>query len=130
MECRNHSGTAASERCAACMEPFCANCLVFVKGRHYCASCKVVAVGDNMPIFESISEACAEANEALKFALIGIFCVGFVLEPLAIKKALDAKKIIAANPTLTGEGRANAALIIASVVFLLWIVGIFGKVMS
>jgi hypothetical protein len=112
------------------MEPFCPNCLVTVKGRSYCASCKVMAIGDRAPVFEQLTEECEEAKEALKYAIIGIFCFGIFLEPIAIKKALDAKKMIAANPNLTGSGKATAALVIGITVFVLWLVSIFARVAS
>ncbi len=44
MECRNHPGTMALERCTGCAEPFCQNCLVDVQGQRFCNSCKVMAV--------------------------------------------------------------------------------------
>jgi hypothetical protein len=106
------------------MEPFCAACLVTVRGRSYCASCKTMALGERAPVFEQITEECQEAKDALKYAIIGIFCFGIILEPIAISKALNAKKMIAANPNLTGSGKATAALVIAIVTFVLWIVSL------
>jgi len=110
------------------MEPFCPNCLVTVKGRPYCASCKVMAVGAQAPVFEQLTEECKEAGEALKYAIIGIFCFGIILEPIAISKALQAKKMIAANPNLTGEGKATAALVIGIVGLALWVISIIVRV--
>ncbi|HWW60440.1 MAG TPA: hypothetical protein VN181_03640 [Thermoanaerobaculia bacterium] len=105
------------------MEPFCANCLVAVRGRKYCSSCKVMAVGERMPMFETEGTiACPEADEALKYALIGIICFGIILGPIAISKALQAKKAIAANPALTGSGKATTALIIGIADVLLTLV--------
>ncbi|MGZ4808120.1 MAG: hypothetical protein ACXVJO_01940 [Thermoanaerobaculia bacterium] len=109
------------------MEPFCKNCLVTIKGRKFCNSCKVTALGTNMPLVERATETCAEAAEALKYAIIGIFCFGIILEPIAISKALKAKKMIAANPNLTGEGKANAALIIGIIGLVLWVLGIIAR---
>jgi hypothetical protein len=128
MECRNHPGVAAADRCSACMEPFCSNCLVTIKGRKFCGSCKVTALGGVMPVVEGATEPCPEANEALKYALIGIICFGIILEPIAISKALAAKKMIAANPNLTGSGKATAALIIAPIVLILWVLSIIARV--
>jgi hypothetical protein len=128
MECRNHPAAPAADRCSSCMEPFCANCLVTLRGRRYCGSCKMSVLGANPPMIEQATEPCPEANEALKYAIIGIFCFGIILEPIAIKKALDAKKLIAANPNLTGEGKANAALIIGILALILWVVGMIARV--
>jgi hypothetical protein len=110
------------------MEPFCPNCLVSVRGRSYCASCKVLAIGDRPPVFEQATQPCAEANEALKYAIIGIFCFGIILEPIAISKALAAKKMIAANPNLTGSGKATAAMIIGIIGLVLWVIGVISRV--
>src|SRR5258708_2821597 len=127
MECRNHPGVPAADRCSACMEPFCGNCLVTIKCRKFCGSCKVTALGANLPVLEQATEPCAEAAEALKYAIIGIFCLGIILEPIAISKALKAKKLIEANPNLTGEGKANAALVIGILGLVLWVLGIAAR---
>lgn len=127
MECRNHPAAAATDRCSACMEPFCTNCLVTIKGRKFCGSCKVTALGTSLPIIEQATEPCAEAAEALKYAIIGIFCFGIILEPIAISKALKAKKMIEANPNLTGEGKATAALVIGIAGLVLWVLGIIAR---
>jgi hypothetical protein len=110
------------------MESFCANCLVFVRGQKYCSSCKVMAIGNRLPIVERVMVACPEADDALKFAVIGIFCFGIVLEPMAISKALNARKLIAANPALSGYGKTTAALIIAAFGLLLWVLGLLSRI--
>jgi hypothetical protein len=139
MQCRNHPDAAASDRCAGCMEPFCEQCLVTVRGRRYCSSCKVMAIGGGAAVpgvrapaqvFERATEPCKEADEALKYAIIGLFCFGIILEPIAISKALKAKKMIAANPNLTGEGKANISIVIGIIGLLLWVVGIAARVKS
>jgi len=71
---------------------------------------------------------CKEAGEALTNAIIGLFCFGIILEPMAISKAMKAKRMIEMNPQLTGSGKANAALIIAIVGLILWILGIVARV--
>lgn len=130
MECRNHPGTVAADRCAGCMEPFCSSCLVSVRGRKYCGSCKVMAVGSAGPtaVFEQATERCPEADEALKYAIIGLFCFGIILEPIAISKAMKAKRAIAMNPNLIGSGKANVAMVIAIIGLALWVVGIIARV--
>jgi hypothetical protein len=127
VNCKNHSDLAAVDRCAGCAESFCANCLVDMNGKKYCASCKVLAV-QGMPLPEQATIPCAEADDALKYAIIGIFCFGIILEPMAIVKASKAKKMIALNPRLTGSGKATAAMIIGIVGLVLWVVGIFARI--
>jgi hypothetical protein len=125
-ECKNHPNIPAVDRCAGCAEPFCSNCLVEIHGQKYCGSCKVLAL-QGQPIAEEASIPCKEAKEALTYAIIGIFCLGIILEPLAISKALKARQMIAMNPQLTGSGKATAALIIGIVALILWVLGMIAK---
>lgn len=128
MECRNHPQALGADRCAACMEPFCANCLVTLRGRRYCASCKMSALGGVVPIFARATEPCKEASEALKYAVVGIFCFSIIVAPVAISKALNARKVIAANPALTGDGKVNAALVIGSAAFIVSVLGLIARI--
>jgi hypothetical protein len=126
VQCKNHPNVAALDRCAGCGEPFCANCLVDMQGRNYCGSCKMMAV-QGQPLVEAATIPCKEAGEALTYSIIGLFCFGIILEPIAIAKALKAKKMLAANPRLTGSGKATAALIISIVGLVLWVLGMVAK---
>ncbi len=130
MECRNHPGTQAVDRCAACAETFCPSCLVDIQGQKYCGSCKVVAMQQGGGVAAVAMVPCEEANSALKYAIIGIFCFGIILEPIAISKALKAKKMMEQNPQLAGSGKANAALIIAIIALGLWVLGMIARVSS
>jgi hypothetical protein len=127
MQCRNHADRGAIERCAGCAEPFCGDCLVEMHGQKYCGSCKVMALKGEPVVLEHRMRPCKEADEALKFAIIGIFCVGFILAPVALFKAADARRSIRMDPELTGAGKANAAKVIAIVVLALWVIGLVGK---
>ena len=128
MQCRNHPEVIAVDRCAGCAEPFCNDCLVEMQGQKYCGSCKTMALRGAPPITEEATIPCKEANDALTYSIIGIFCFGIILEPMAISKALKAKKMIEMNPRLTGSGKVTAALIIASVALVLWVLGIIARV--
>jgi hypothetical protein len=86
-----------------------------------------MALGGQTPVFEQVTQPCAEANEALKYAIIGIFCFGIILEPIAISKAMKAKKMMAANPNLTGSGKANAAIAIGIIGLVLWVLGMVAR---
>ena len=127
MQCKNHPNVTAVDRCDGCAEPFCADCLVELQGKKYCGSCKIMAV-QGQPIVEEAMLPCKKASEALKYAIIGIFCFGIILEPIAISKALKARKMIEANPRLTGSGKANAALIIGIVSLILWVISIIARI--
>ncbi len=127
MDCINHPNVTAKGRCAGCAEPFCVNCLVTVGGNAYCAKCKVMAV-TKQPVADSGTRPCPEAGEALKYAILGIFCFGIILGPMAVYKALNVKKMIADDPRLEGGGKATAALIIGIIVCILWVLGMIAKV--
>ena len=127
MECKNHPGVEAIARCTGCAEPFCENCLVEIQGHKYCGSCKGLAIQD-APAVEESMVPCKEASEALTYAIIGIFCFGIILEPIALLKASKAKKLIRMNPNLTGGGKATAATIIAVIALILWILGLVARV--
>jgi hypothetical protein len=104
-------------RCAGCAEEFCGNCLVNIQGQQYCGACKVMALGGKMPVAaaaanEAASIPCPAAKEAVMLAIVGFLCFGFVLGPIAIVKALTAKKLIAADPRLQGAGMATAGLVL------------------
>ena len=127
MQCKNHPNVQAVDRCAGCAETMCANCLIEIQGQKYCGSCKVMAV-TGQPIVEEATLPCKEAKDALTYAIVGIFCFGIILEPIAIAKALKAKKMIEANPRLTGSGKATAALIIGIVAFILSAIGLIAMI--
>jgi hypothetical protein len=59
----------------------------------------------------------------LVFAIIGFFCLGIIFGPIAIVKANKAQAMIAADPRLSGEGKATAAKIIGIIVTILSIIG-------
>lgn len=127
MQCKNHPDVAAEARCAGCQESFCSNCLVEIQGKNYCGDCKVMAV-DKQPDVEEASLPCKEANDALTCAIVGIFCFGIILEPIALVRASKAKKKIAMNPRLLGSGKATAAQIIGVIALILWVLGIIARV--
>jgi len=125
-QCTNHPDTPAVNRCAGCAEPFCGNCLVEIGAQHYCSSCKVMAVSAaKLP--EEAMWPCDEANAALKYSLIGMFCFGFVLGPVGIVKAVKARKLIADDPRLLGWGKALAAIVIGALDVLWWILNLMSR---
>src|SRR5580698_5082452 len=128
MQCKNHPEVAAVDRCSGCAEPFCPDCLVEIQGQKYCGSCKTMALRGAPPIAEEATIPCKEANEALTYAIVGLFCFGIILEPIAISKALKAKKMMQMNPRLTGSGKVTAAFIIGIIGLVLWILSIVARI--
>ena len=86
-----------------------------------------MAVKGQPVLEEEPTVPCPEANEALKYAIISIFCCGIFLAPAALVKASKARKLIAANPKLQGSGKVTAATVIAWSVFGLYILGAIAK---
>ncbi len=75
-------------------------------------------------VVEEATIPCKEATEALTYGIIGLFCFGIVLGPVAISKALKAKKMIAMNPQLAGSGKATAGLVLGIIALVFWVIGI------
>ena len=71
-----------------------------------------------------------EATEALILAIVGLFCCGVILGPIAIYKGLNAKKMIQANPQLSGNGKATAAIVIGVICLIEWLLGIIARLMT
>ena len=127
MQCKNHPEISAVDRCVGCAEPFCGDCLVEVSGQKYCGSCKVLVLEGRQIIFEDATIPCKEANEALRFAIFSLFCCGIILGPMAIARANKAREAIAADPRLTGSGKANVALAIGIIAIILWVLGTISR---
>ena len=65
-----------------------------------------------------------DANDALIFSIIGFFCFGIILGPIAISKANKALNLIKSDPGYTGKGKAQAGLIIGIVDIVFWVFGL------
>ncbi|QIF02698.1 hypothetical protein [Roseimicrobium sp. ORNL1] len=70
---------------------------------------------------------CKEAADALKFAFIGLLCFGFILGPMAIFKAVEAKKLMRDDPTLLGSGKSTAALVVGIFALALWLMSLVSR---
>lgn len=77
----------------------------------------------SQPVYPPASqEGLKLANNALTMAIIGFFCVGIVLGPLAISNAKKAKNILREGEE--GYGKAVAAEIIGWIVLVLTILSL------
>jgi len=65
-----------------------------------------------------------EANDALIYSIIGLFCFGFILGPIAIAKGSKALKIIREDPGYTGNGKATAGIVIGIIDIVGWLLGL------
>lgn len=119
MDCKNHPGVMATNRCAGCAEPFCNNCVVNLQGQPYCASCKTMTVA-NAPMVEAATIPSKEATQALICAIVGLFCFGIILGPIALVLASKASKMMKLNPRITGSGKLMATYILAPIDIIGW----------
>ena len=76
---------------------------------------------------EETTFPCKEAGEAMTYAILSLFCFGFVLGPMAISKAHKARQIMNEDPRLDGYGKANAATVIGIVGLVIWVLSIIGR---
>jgi hypothetical protein len=97
---------------------------VTVRGTRYCASCKHLAVTGPGP---AVGTLCKDAKDALTMAIFSFFCFGIILGPFAIHRATAARKKIAADPTLRGNGHANAATLLGAIGAAFWLLGVVIK---
>jgi hypothetical protein len=74
------------------------------------------------PVIDYKEEARKKASSALTQAIIGFFCFGIILGPLAISQATQAKKTL--TPNDAGYGTATAAQVIGWIVAALYLIGI------
>jgi len=116
----------ALDRCTGCAETFCGYCLVEIHGQKYCSACKMMAVKGGPPPEEG-NVPCETAGKALTYAIIGIFCLGFVFGPMAVAKAVEARKEISADPRMAGLAKANTALLLGVAVLVLWVLGMIAR---
>jgi hypothetical protein len=84
-------------------------------GAFYCGVCKNDVVRNVQRV-----EGYKLPGEALTYSIVGLFCCGIILEPMAIIKARQAMKEIEANPALPGREKAVAAFWIGIVGLVLW----------
>jgi len=66
----------------------------------------------------------ADAGSAMTMGIIGIFCFGIILGPIAISKANRALAVINAEPGTPGKGKATAGLVLGIIDTVLGILNI------
>jgi hypothetical protein len=92
----------------------------------FCLQCNAPTIGEGYSTSGAyVTTRAPEVGEALRYAIIGLFCFGFILGFLAIRSGSKAKEHIARDPRLDGAGLATFAQglgafeIVASVVVFL-----------
>lgn len=69
-----------------------------------------------------VTTRAPEAGEAIKYAIIGLFCLGFIFGFMAIRSGGKAREQIARNPSLDGAGLATFAQVLGGLEIMLWLV--------
>ena len=74
------------------------------------------------PAIDYKEEARKKASNALTMSIIGFFCFGIILGPIAISQATQAKKTL--SPNDAGYGNATAAQVVGWIVLALYVIGL------
>lgn len=83
--CRNHAEVFdALNPCAGCAGSFCPDCLVEIKGRRWCAACKVNAVKDIQSGVDGTGLQLASIGARFCAVFIDGFAVNIIIVPLFI----------------------------------------------
>ncbi len=83
-----------------------------------CSYCNMVPTADG--IYRGPKTNAPGAAASLVFGILAFFVCGIIFGLIAISKANDAKKAIAADPRLGGEGLATAGRILGILALVLW----------
>lgn len=83
-----------------------------------CSYCNMVPTADG--IYRGPKTNAPGAVASLVFGILAFFVCGIIFGLIAIGKANDAKKAIAADPRLGGDGLASAGRILGILALVLW----------
>lgn len=83
-----------------------------------CSYCNMVPTADG--IYRGLKKDAPGAAASLALGLVGVFFCGIIFGILAIVKANDATRAMAADPRLGGRGMATAGRILGIVSLVLW----------
>jgi len=89
-------------------------------GSLICPACKMITSPDG--IYHGPKTNAPGAVQALVFGIIGLVFCQIVLGPLAIAKASAAKKAMAGDPSLGGDGLATAGMVLGIVDLALFLI--------
>lgn len=76
------------------------------------------------------SDAERLGKSALTYAIIGIFCLGFILEPVALIMGIKALNAANRSPNPAPKGNAIAAIVISSILLGLFLLSIIVMVLA
>jgi hypothetical protein len=95
-------------------------------GSQICPACRAITSPDGLYHGPKIN--APGATQALVYGLIGLVFCGVILGPVAISKASAAKRAMASDPTLGGEGLATAGMVLGIVDLVLFVIYVMIRV--
>jgi hypothetical protein len=95
-------------------------------GAQICPACRAITSPDGLYHGPKIN--APGATQALVYGLIGLVFCGVILGPVAISKAGAAKRAMASDPTLGGEGMATAGMVLGIVDLVLFVIYVMIRV--
>jgi hypothetical protein len=126
--CLNHPTREAVCSCNLCAESFCAECVDAPGAFATCRQCQSAEARDLEP---RDSAASGLASEALTWSIFSLFCLGFILGPMAFFKARRALQMAEDNPWPSrGMGKATAAQWIGGVAAIFNALGILRIILA
>lgn len=105
----------------------CPNCRsAIMVGAQICPACRAITSPDG--IYHGPKINAPGATQALVYGLIGLVFCGVILGPVAISKASAAKRAMASDPTLGGEGMATAGTVLGIIDLVLFVIYVMIRV--
>lgn len=87
-----------------------------------CTACNAITSPDGL--YHGPKTNAPGAAKALWYGILGLFLIGFILGPKAIKSANAAHEAIARDPSLGGGGMATAGKVLGVIDIILFVVGL------
>jgi len=101
----------------------CPNCrLAIMLGTPICPACRAITSPDG--IYHGPKINAPGAVSSLVIGIIGLVFCQIILGPVAISKANAAKRAMASDPTLGGEGLATAGMVLGIVDLIVFALGL------
>ena len=104
--------------------PYCRNAIMSYEP--VCPYCRAITSPDG--IYHGPKVNAPGAVASLVLGIVGLFCFGIIMGPLAIVFGVKARREVAMNPTYTGGGLATAGLVMGIIDTLLFVLIIFMQV--
>lgn len=112
------SQDSALTSCPTCRAPI-------MIGALFCPKCKAILSPDGL--YHGTKANAPGAVAALVYGLVGLVFCQIILGPVAIAKASSAKKAMADDPTLGGDGLATAGMVLGIVDIVVFVIVLMAR---